>query len=164
MKLRLAKAARSVNDSMVRHVLRLAREALRACGKSLRGAKVVVLGVSYKPDVKNPAGSKTAELVRELKRRCHQVLVYDPYYAREELEALGYPAAATLTEALDGANCLIVAVGHARFRELDLRAVRALMDEKAAVVDAGHVIDPRRARELGLIYRALGRGKEVVKP
>ena len=163
VKLRLAKAARSVNDGMVKHVLRLAREALRACGKSLRGAKVAVLGVSYKPDVKNPAGSRTAELVGELKRRCRHVLVYDPYYTREELEALGYPAAATLTEALEGANCLIIAVGHARFRELDLGAVRALMDEKAAVVDAGHVIDPRRARELGLIYRALGRGKEVVK-
>ena len=163
IRLRLARTARSINDGMVRHVLRLAREALRACGKSLRGARMAVLGVSYKPDVKNPAGSRTAELVRELKRRCRQVLVYDPYYTREELEALGYPAAATLTEALEGANCLIIAAGHARFRELDLGAVRALMHEKAAVVDVGHVIDPRRAQELGLIYRALGRGKQVVK-
>ena len=159
VKLRLAQTARKVNDDVVRRVLRLAREALRECGKSLRRAKVAILGVSYKADVKNPAGSKTAELVEALRRRCRSVVVWDPFYTRAELEAMGYPAALSLTEALSGADCIIIAVGHARFRELDLRALRGLVAQRAAIVDAAGVVDPARARGHGLAYRGLGRPK-----
>jgi len=161
VKLRLAKAARRANDDLVRHVVRLAREALREVGKSLRRAKVAILGVSYKPDVKNPVGSKTTELVGALRRRCKTISVYDPYYTRAELEELGYPAAPSLTEALRDADCLIIAVAHSKFKEMDLKALRGLMAEGAAVVDAGGVVEPSRALELGFSFRGLGRAKLI---
>ncbi|RLI11975.1 nucleotide sugar dehydrogenase, partial [Candidatus Bathyarchaeota archaeon] len=155
VKLRLARAAEKVNEAVLAHVLKLLREALREAGLSLRRAAVAVLGVSYKPDVKNPAGSRTEALVRALKDRCKRVLVYDPFYTKAELEALGYPAASTLAEAVEGANCLLIAVGHSRFRELNLEAVRSLMADKAVLVDAGNVIEPSRALKAGFVFRAL---------
>ena len=157
VKLRLLKAAKKANDAVVRHVLRLLRDGLRELGLSLRRSVVAVLGVSYKPDVKNPVGSRTAELVGELQGRCREVRVYDPFYTKSELEALGYPAAPTLADAVRDANCLLIAVGHSKFRELRLEALRSLMAERAIVVDVAGVIDPLRASRAGLAYRAFGR-------
>ena len=155
--LRLGKAAKKVNDGLVKHVLKLAREALRDCGKSLRRAKVVVLGISYKPDVKNPRGSRSLELVRELEKRCRAVVAYDPFYTKQEMEELGYPAASSLTEALSGADCAIIAVGHSKFRELGLKVLKDLMAEKAAIVDAAGLVEPDEARRQGFAYRGFGR-------
>ena len=155
--LRLGKAAKKVNDKLVKHILKLAREALRDCGKSLRRAKVAVLGISYKPDVKNPRGSRSLELVRELEKRCRTVVAYDPFYTKQEMEELGYPAASSLTEALSGADCIIMAVGHSRFKELDLRTLKDLTARKAAIVDAAGVVEPGKAREHGFAYRGFGR-------
>jgi len=159
VKLRVAKAARTANDDVVRRVLRMAREALRECGKSLRRARIAVLGISYKANVKNPAGSRALELVTALKRRCKAVYAWDPFYTKSELEALGYPAASSLTEALRDADCILITVAHSAFRELDLRSLRGLVAEPAALIDAAGAIEPGRARELGLVYRGLGRTK-----
>ena len=158
--MRLGKAAQKLNEHLIRHAIRLVREALRECGKSLRRAKVVVLGVSYKPDVKNPHGSRSSELVGELARRCKEVVAYDPFYTRREMEELGYPAAPTLTEAIRDADCLVIAIGHSAFREMDLRALRPLMAEKAALVDLSGIIGPGEALRAGFSYRGLGRGRK----
>jgi len=155
---RLVRTARRVNEAMVKHVVKLVREALREGGKSLRRARIAILGVSYKPNVKNPSGTRTADLVRALGKRCKSLVVYDPFFTKQELEELGYPASQGLTDALEGADCLILAVGHGRFRDLDLRAVRELMSERPAIVDVQGILEPSRARELGFSYRGLGRG------
>ena len=159
VKLRVARAARTTNDDVVRRVLKMAREALRGQGKSLRRARVAILGISYKADVKNPAGSKALELVRVLKRRCKAVRTWDPFFTKSEAEALGYPAAPSLTDALRDADCVIITVGHSRFRELDLRALKGLVAEPCVIVDTAGVIEPKKARALGLVYRGLGRAK-----
>ena len=159
VKLRVAKAARTANDDVVRRVLKMTREALREQGKSLRRARVAVLGISYKADVKNPAGSKALELVRALKKRCKAVTVWDPFFTKSEAKALGYPAASSLAEALRDADCIIITVGHSRFRELDLRALKGLVAEPCVIVDAAGAVDPSKARMSGLTYRGLGRGK-----
>jgi len=155
---RLIRVARRVNEGVVRHVLRLVRRALRECGRSLRRARVAVLGVSYKPDVKNPHGSRVAELVEALGRRCRSVVVYDPYFTKQELEELGYPAAQGLAEAVRDADCLVLAVGHSRFKDLDLRALRSLMSDRPAIVDLGGVLEPSGALRAGFSYAGLGRG------
>ena len=159
VKLRVARAARIANDDVVRRVLKMAREALREHGKSLRRARVAVLGISYKADVKNPAGSKALELVKALKRRCKAISVWDPFYTRSEAEALGYPAAPSLTEALKDADCIIITVGHSKFKEIDFRALKGLVSEPCVIVDAAGIIEPGRARALGFAYRGLGRTK-----
>ena len=159
VRLRVAKAARAANDDVVRRVLKMAREALREHGKSLRRARIAILGISYKANVKNPAGSKALELVKRLRRRCKSVSVWDPFYTKSEAEALGYPAASSLTEALSDADCVIITVGHTKFKELDLRALKGLVADPCIIVDAAGAVEPGRARMLGLIYRGLGRAK-----
>jgi UDP-N-acetyl-D-mannosaminuronic acid dehydrogenase len=157
-RLRMATLARKINDEMLRHTLRLTEDALRHCGKTLRRAKIPVLGVSYRPNVKNPQGTSTRELVNMLSSRGAKVLVYDPFFSYKELMDMGYPTERTLTKIVEGADCLIIAVGHDKFHKLNLKRIKFLFKSPAAIVDIGHVIDPTKAMKEGFVYRGVGRG------
>lgn len=157
-KLRMALLARKINDEMPVHAIRLARDALKQCGKPLRRAKVSVLGVSTYPNTKETRGSKTKELVRRLRAKGAIVQVYDPLFSTKELTEIGYPSMKTLTKVVEGSNCLLIAVGHNRFKHLNLRKINLLMKKPPSIVDMGHVVDPVKAEKKGFIYRGVGRG------
>jgi UDPglucose 6-dehydrogenase len=108
--------------------------------------------------VKEPRGSKTEELVKKLRAKGATVQVYDPFYSLKELTDMGYPAQKTLTKAVKGTDCLVIAVGHDRFKRLNLRRIKHLMRKSPAIVDMGHVIKPAVAEKEGFIYRGVGRG------
>ena len=111
--------------------LRLAGESMEGCVAFLR--ELIAL----------PSPSRAERLA------CERVV--------REMEELGYPAASSLTEALSGADCAIIAVGHSKFRELGLRVLKDLMAEKAAIVDAAGLVEPDEARRQGFAYRGFGR-------
>lgn len=156
--LRMLTLARKINDEMVDHTLHLLRDALRSCQKTLRRAKISIFGVSSCPNMKNPHGSPTKKLMNTLKKRGASVQVYDPFFSTEELLKMGYSAKATLTKTVEGADCIIIAVGHDRFRRLNLNRISIFVKKPAAIVDMGHVIDPAKAEKEGFVYRGFGRG------
>ena len=158
VKLRMLTLARKVNDKTLDHTLRLVRDALRSCQKPLRRARISVFGVSSRPNVKEPRGSPTKKLVSMLRKRGVSVRVYDPFFSQKELSRMGYSVEATLTKTVEGADCIIIAVGHDRFRRLNLRRIKIFVKKPAAIVDIGHVIDPAKAEKKGFVYRGLGRG------
>jgi len=157
-KFKMLTVARKINDEMLNHTVHLVRDALRLCGKTMRRAKVSVLGVSYRPNVKEPRGSSTRKLVEMLKNKGATVQVYDSIFSYKKLTKLGYPAKRTLAKTVKGADCLVIAVGHDRFKRLNLNKIKFLVGSPAAIVDMGHVVDPEKAEKEGFIYRGVGRG------
>jgi len=157
-KLRMLTLARKINDESLDHTLHLVRDALRSCQKPLRRAKISVFGVSSRRNMKEQRGSPAKKLVNLLKKRGASVQVYDPFFSQGELSKMGYPAKATLAKTVEGADCVIIVVGHDRFRRLNLRRIKIFVKKPAAIVDMGHVIDPVKAEKEGFVYRGLGRG------
>ena len=158
VKLRTLILARKINEGMLVHTLHLARDALRSCGKTVRRAKISVLGVSSRPNVKEPRDSLTKKLVSMLRKRGAPVQVYDPFFSQKELLRMGYPAKTTLTKTIEGADCIIIAVGHDQFRLLNLGRIKVFVRNPAAIVDMGRVVDPDKAEKEGFVYRGVGRG------
>ena len=159
VKLRMLLLARKINDEMVAHTMRLTKDALKHCGKTLRRARITVLGVSYRANVKEARGSSTTQLVDMLRAKGATVHVYDPFYPFKEMKEMGYPTERTLTKAVEGADCLIFVVGHDRFKRLNMKRIKFLMRKSAALVDMGHVIElPLKAEKEGFVYRGVGRG------
>jgi len=157
-KLHMLLLARKINDEMLGHTLHLTRDALRSCGKTLRRAKISVFGVSSCPNVKESQGSETKKLVSMLKKKGAFVQVYDPFFSPKELMEMGYPTKGTLTKTVEGTDCLIIAVGHDRFRRLNLGRIKIFVKKPAAIVDMGNVIDPAKAQKERFVYRGVGRG------
>jgi nucleotide sugar dehydrogenase len=156
--LSLVALARKVNDAMPQHAVQLARDALSRYQKPFRRAKIALLGVSYSPNTKEHRGSAISRLVKAFTDKGALVRVFDPLYSYKELKDLGYPAERTLSKAVEGTDCMVIVVGHNRFRRLNLRKLKLLMTKSAAIVDMGHVIEPEKAEKAGFIYRGVGRG------
>jgi UDP-N-acetyl-D-mannosaminuronate dehydrogenase len=140
------------------HTVRLIRDALRASQKNLRRAKVTVFGISAIADRKKVSNSAAKNLVQQLKKRGVLVKVYDPLFSHKELLSLGYDAETSLSSTVEGADCLVIAVAHDRFRRLNLSRLQMLMKQPAALVDMGQIVDPVKAEKAGFIYRGFGRG------
>jgi UDP-N-acetyl-D-mannosaminuronic acid dehydrogenase len=156
-KLRMLTLAQRINEGMVGHTVRLVKDALRACGRNLRRAKISVFGVSCRPNTRETEGSLVKKLVDALKRRGGHVWVYDSLFSQKELVEMGYQAERTLTKTVEKIDCLVIAVGHDRFRRLNWKRIKFLARKPTAIVDMGRVIDPDKAEKEGFVYHGLGR-------
>jgi nucleotide sugar dehydrogenase len=157
-RLRLVLDARKINDQMPSHTARLASTGLRVCGKSLKRAKVVVLGISYRPNVKELRYSPSLDLISILKRRGARVTVYDPLFNASEMESMGLTSEASLRRALEKADCVILTVGHDDFKTMGSIELAAHMSKQGLVIDCTGILDPASVEKSGLVYRGLGRG------
>lgn len=154
---RLMLVVRKINDEIVDQIFRLIKEALKVCGKTVRRAKVSVIGISQKPNCKVPPGAQRRKLVNFLRKKVRTVQVYDPFFSKRELVELGFEADG-LSRVVEGTDCLIVLVGHSRFERLNLKRVKLLAKKSPALVDVADIVDPAKARKYGFVYRGLGRG------
>jgi len=157
-RLRLVLDARKINDFMPRHVAKLASDGLRVCGKSLKRAKVVVLGISYRPNVRETRYSPSLDLINILKKRGARVTAFDPLYNGSELETMGLTSEPTLRKAIEKADCAILSVAHDDFKKLDTIELAAHMSKQGLIIDCTGILDSASVEKSGLIYRATGRG------
>ena len=158
VKMRLIGYARRVNENMPNHTLSLVLNALKACGKPLARRRIAVLGVAYRPNVKEIRFSAALELVKLLNKRGGRVVVYDPMYNHQELKELGLDAKPSLKMALEGADCAVITVAHDEFKKLKPSDFAFHMSMPGAVVDGACTVDASPMERAGLIYRGIGRG------
>jgi UDP-N-acetyl-D-mannosaminuronic acid dehydrogenase len=150
-KLRLSALARQINENMVRHAVNLAQDTLRSCGKTLRRARVAVLGTT---------GPRTTAdtFVKMLETKGAKVSIYDPLLAKNEPSDMASVLKRSLNEAAEGTDCIVILTEHDQFKRLNLKKLRAVMKMPAAIVDLTGAIEPQKVEKEGFIYRGLGRG------
>ncbi len=158
VKMRMPAVARETNEEMIKHVVDMSREALRACGKTLRRARVSLLGISRAQNTEDFSRTLAKELTERLESKGAKVNVYDPYVSADELGELQSNFKRSLTEAAENADCIIVLANHDQFRHLNLRKLKVVMKMPAAIVDVEGVIEPDKVEKEEFIYRGLGRG------
>lgn len=149
----LAERARRVNDGQSLHALR----SLEAQIGPLRGRRVLILGLAFRPGVKEHHSS-TAFLLREdLRELGAEVTLHDPLYSAAELAAHGFTPAGWDTVP----EVVVLNTAHAEYRDLDFGglAARGLK----AVLDGRNLWDPERVRGAGLVYQGIGRPSPTVE-
>jgi nucleotide sugar dehydrogenase len=151
----IVRLAREINDRMPEHVVELVGEAMNEVGKTIRGSKVAVLGVAYKPNIKDTQLTPVARVCQRLVQMGAVIEIYDPMFAGEK--ALGYDVKMSLEDAVAGADCIVIGTAHKEFKELDLKVLAAMANGSAALVDSRNVVEPVAAAEAGFSYRGVGR-------
>ncbi|MBV8403275.1 MAG: Vi polysaccharide biosynthesis UDP-N-acetylglucosamine C-6 dehydrogenase TviB [Gammaproteobacteria bacterium] len=131
-------AGRRLNDNMALHVAEQIMRLMAARRIHVKGARILVLGITFKencPDIRN---SKVADVVRELDKQGAQVEVYDPWASATECRhEYGFGTVRALkARRYDAA---VVAVAHREFRELGARGVRRLCRPRHVLYDIKHV-------------------------
>ncbi|UCF44937.1 MAG: hypothetical protein JSW44_04010 [Candidatus Bathyarchaeota archaeon] len=152
-KLRLTALARQINEKMVRHAINLTQDALRSAGKTLRRARVALLG---------RAKPKTAALLfaKMLEKKGTKASLYDPSLSKTERANMTRMFKRSLNEATEGTDCVVILSEQAQFKRLNLKKLRAVMKTPAAIVDLTGIIEPQKVEKEGFIYRGLGRRAE----
>jgi nucleotide sugar dehydrogenase len=131
--LRMVELAQEVNGRMPRYVIQRCATLLNEHGKSARGARVLLLGVTYKPDVGDQEGSPAREIASRLMDLGAQLSYHDPHVPHWQVLGWPVPRADSLYEAAAAAD-LTVLLQHHRTYDLQGLAVKAqlLLDTRGA--------------------------------
>ena len=111
--------AAEVNQSMPYHVADLVAQALSRAGKSLAGAKVLILGVAFKRDIDDARNSPAERIIELLLQRGAEVTFSDPYVARYRVgkdvffsDEHWLESVSLSDEVLAGTDCTVIVAGH----------------------------------------------------
>ena len=154
--LKSVETGRIINESMPNHVIDLLHDAFDETKKSLENSNVLILGISYKPDVKDIQITPAEVIIKKLKNLKTNVLIYDPYF--KSTNVFDIQTESNLIEALQKSDALILVTAHKEFHNLDPIFLKSKM-KSAIVIDSKCIINQQSAKNAGLVYRGLGRGK-----
>ena len=141
----LLEQAQDINARMPRYVATRVGDVLNDVGKSVKGARILVLGVAYKPDVGDVRESPALKVMTELTRRGAIVAYHDPYVPSISVNG-GILTSTELTDrAVAAADCVALLTPHAAY-DLDWLAQKAQL-----IFDARNAFaDDRRANVIRL--------------
>jgi UDP-N-acetyl-D-galactosamine dehydrogenase len=126
-------SGRAVNDGMGSHIAgRITKEIVARNGAS-NGAKVLVMGATFKENVSDIRNSKVVDVIDELKSFGLKVDVIDPFASSSDLEK--HYGFSLVTSLADHYDAVLVAVNHDEYVNKDETYFRGLMDEKGFVFD-----------------------------
>ena len=131
---RIINSGRYVNDSMGYYVAKQTVKKILAQGKNVAGAKVLVMGATFKENVSDIRNSKVSDVVKELRSFMVDVEITDPYADSDELkEEYGFGLSEITPNIYDA---IIVAVNHDKYVSMNESDFRNLFnDEKGILVD-----------------------------
>lgn len=158
--LKLIKTARKINDVMPEHTIQLVTMALKSCKKTMKRARIAVLGISYRSNVKEAKNSPSSEIIRKLIARGAKVSVYDPYYTVDEIKNMGYSSAESFEKTVEGSDCMLITVNHDAFKHLKLENITRILRKPACIVDGCRIFNPKEVMEKKILYFGIGLGRD----
>ena len=146
-------AGRAINDSMPRHVAEMTIKALKNVGKTVKGSRVLIMGLTYKENVPDTRETPAKGIIKELKKYGIEIYGYDPLLddARNEFEIKMAKNPGEIT-GLDG---IILAVAHHAFQGITLDELKGIMNTKPVLIDVRGLFDENEAEKKGFYYKGL---------
>ncbi|MGJ3263772.1 MAG: UDP-glucose dehydrogenase family protein [Salinarimonas sp.] len=151
---RIVETVAAVNDQRKRA---MGRKVIAACGGSVRGKRIAVLGLTFKPNTDDMRDAPSIAIVQALQDGGAAVVAYDPEgmeQARTVLDGVSY--ASDPYACAEGADALVLVTEWDAFRALDLKRLCETMAEPV-LVDLRNVYRPDEVREAGFVYASIGR-------
>jgi UDP-N-acetyl-D-galactosamine dehydrogenase len=133
-------AGRKTNDNMGKFVAEQTVKRLAQNGHRVSGAKVAVLGLTFKENCPDLRNSKVVGIINELREYCCEVVVHDPLADSAEAQA-EYGIELCTSQDLVNCQAVILAVPHAQYLQLSVAEFGAMMDEGATLIDIKSVLD-----------------------
>ncbi len=145
MEARFVELASSVNDFMAVYTVNVLETALGTAGKRLRGSRIGVLGLTYKPDVTDTREAPALRIIKECSMRGARVAVHDPYVQSVVTSDGTKYKRKSLGQLLTESDALILAVAHAGYPQTIARLLNSGHDIKV-VVDSQNVLPSNLGR------------------
>jgi UDPglucose 6-dehydrogenase len=127
---------------------------------TLKGKRVALLGLSFKPNTDDLREAPSLEIARSLDSLGARAVGYDPVTGKKAASRLSPTLKVVFDpyEALRGAHAAVLVTEWEEIRALDLKKAADLMEEPKVLVDGRNALDPEAVLGAGLLYRGFGRG------
>ena len=146
---------RQINEKMPEHVIKLTLDAFKECKKPIQNNDILILGVSYKPDVKDIQLTPAKHIIKKLQDLGANIHIYDPYFSSSQV--FGINVEENLDGVISKVDASIIITAHKEFQNISLSVFNKM--KSPILVDTRGIIDPMDAKQAKLIFRGLGRGK-----
>ncbi len=151
---RIVETVASVNDQRKRA---MARKVIQAMGGDVRGKRVAVLGLTFKPNTDDMRDAPSITIIQGLQDHGATVAAYDPEGIEQaKLVLSGVVYAPTPYACMEGADALVIVTEWEQFRALDMRRIKELL-RGPLVIDLRNIYTPEEVRRHGLTYASIGR-------
>ena len=130
----LIEAAHEVNARMPIYVVQKISDALNDAGLPIKGSRILLLGMAYKPDVHDTRESPSLEVMRQLLQRGGNVVYCDPWVDSLELDDVRHETLPWSADTVRSADCVVVLTSHGEF------VGQPLWHEARLIVDTRNVV------------------------
>jgi UDP-N-acetyl-D-glucosamine dehydrogenase len=139
---RFIELAGQINSSMPDYVVTKINDALNDAKKSIKGSKVLILGVAYKRDVSDTRESPAIDIIRILKGKGAKVAYADPHVERIEVDGTGMKPISLSARSLKAHDCVVIVTDHSAFD------YGMIVRNSRSVVDTRNALRGRKSRKI----------------
>ncbi len=152
--MRIVEAVTTVNAARKE---RMAEKITTACGGSVKGKAIAVLGLTFKPNTDDMREAPSLNIIASLKKSGASVRVFDPE-GMEEAKAMldGVDWCSDSYDAVTGVDAVAIVTEWNEFRALDLDRIKSLM-KVPVMVDLRNIYNPEEMAAAGFQYTCVGR-------
>ena len=152
--IRIVEAVVAANE---RRKKAMAGRVIAACGGSVTGATIAILGLTFKPNTDDMRDAPSLDIVQALQKAGARVRAYDPEGMNEAKTLLpGVEWCADAYDALRGSDAGVIVTEWNQFRALDLPRLGKIM-KRPILVDLRNIYRPDEAAAAGIAYHSIGR-------
>ena len=152
--LKIVQHARKINEKMPEHVIELTSDAFKECKKTMQNSHILILGVSYKPNVKDVQLSPAEHIVRKFQNLGVNVHIYDPYFLSTEV--FGIRVEENIDDILSKIDAVVIVTNHDDFKKIEISSFNKM--KNPILIDTRGIFDPASVKHHNIIFRGLGRG------
>ncbi|HKV52232.1 MAG TPA: UDP-glucose/GDP-mannose dehydrogenase family protein [Gemmatimonadaceae bacterium] len=151
----------AVEEANERQKHRLFEKLSSVMPDGLRGCRIAVWGLAFKPQTDDMRESPALTLIESLLEAGATVVAHDPVAMPEARRRLGdrIAYADANYDALAGADALVVVTDWNQFRHPDFERIKSSL-KRPIVIDGRNLYHPDKMAALGFTYRSIGRGRE----
>ncbi len=153
--LSIIESGRKINEHMPEHVIKLTLDAFEECNKSVQGTTILILGVSYKPNVKDIQLTPAEIIIKKFQELGANIRIYDPYFKTNDV--FGIKCEENLDDVFTNVNATIIVTGHDEFKKYEISKFSQTINK--ILIDTRGIIEPTSAKDANLVFRGLGRGQ-----
>ena len=144
-------SGRRINDDMGKYVAENAVKNLIKADKNIKGAKVAILGITFKENCPDTRNSKVVDIIKELKEYEINPIVVDPVADKDEAKRL-YGIELDTMDKLADLDALIIATSHEEFKAITMKEYDKMFKDKKVIIDVKGILDREEYQKANYNY------------
>ncbi len=142
------RTARTINNSMPEYTIDLLQHRLNQIEKSVKGAKIGIMGLSYKANVSDLRESPALKIVEKLRKMGADLIIFDPFVPQ-------LSTVKSLDELLEKSDALLLTTNHTEFMKIPVKTF--VKNNIKIIVDGKNCLDKKAIQAAGIVYAGIGR-------